>query len=111
MTADHEPAPGRATAEERAERVADDVSRFVGRVVGRARAEAADIWAEARALRGQDGPVVRRGVAYGLAGAIRAGERIRAVARGAADGARSASRATAEFNGGQADPGRSSDQR
>jgi hypothetical protein len=34
---------------------------------------------------------MRRGLAYGLAGAIRAGDRIKAVARGAVDGARNAS--------------------
>jgi hypothetical protein len=77
--------------QERAERVAGDVSRWIGRVAGRAREEAEDIWAEAQTLRRQEPAVMRRGVAYGLAGAIRAGARIRAVARGAAEGARNAS--------------------
>jgi hypothetical protein len=47
-------------------------------------------------------------VAYGLAGAIRAGDRIRAVARGAAEGARNASQnagdAGASQDGAEAAP-------
>lgn len=96
MSADGEKPRPDPTDEERAERVADDVSRWVGRVVGRAREEAEDIWAEAQTLRGQERPVMRRSLAYGLAGAIRAGERIKAVARGAAEGARQASQPPGE---------------
>ena len=91
MSSDGEQPRADPTDEERAERVTDDVSRWVGRVVGRAREEAEDVWAEAQALRRQERPVMRRSLAYGLAGAIKAGERIRAVARGAAEGARNAS--------------------
>jgi hypothetical protein len=82
---------GGSSGGERAERVAGDVSRWVGRVVGRTREEAEDIWAEAQTLREQERPVVRRGLAYGLAGAIKAGDRVWSVARGAAEGARNAS--------------------
>jgi hypothetical protein len=91
MSTDHDQQPTGASEQERAEQVADHVSRWVGRVVGRAREEAEDVWAEAQALRRQERPVMRRSLAYGLAGAIKAGERIRAVARGAAEGARNAS--------------------
>ena len=87
--------------QERAERVADDVSRWVGRVVGHAREEAEDVWAEAQALRQQERSVMRRSLTYGLAGAIRAGERIRAVARGAAEGARNASQAQDRSDGSE----------
>jgi hypothetical protein len=85
-----------STEEERADRVADEVSRLVGR----AREEAEDIWAEAQALRRQERPVMRRGLAYGLAGVIRASERIKAAARGAAEGARTASQSTNQTEGG-----------
>src|SRR5919201_1384586 len=86
-------------AEERLDRLAAQLNRFftndakpvVLRTVGRAREEAEDIWAEAQTLRRQERPVMRRGLAYGLAGVIRASERIKAAARGAAEGARSAS--------------------
>jgi hypothetical protein len=44
---------------------------------------AEDIWAEAQDLRHEERAVMRRGIAYGLAGVIQAGARIRAVARGA----------------------------
>ena len=91
MTSDNPQPQDQPSEQERAERVADAASRWVGRVVGRAREEAEDIWAEAQSLRHEERSVMRRGFAYGLAGAIRAGERISAVARGAAEGARSAS--------------------
>lgn len=73
-------------------RDADEVGRWLGSVVGRAREEAEDLWADAQAVNRQEPTVVRRGVTYGLAGAIRAAERVRAVARGAVDGARAATR-------------------
>jgi hypothetical protein len=95
--------------QESAERVADDVARWVGRVVGRAREEAEDMWAEAQTLRQEEGSVMRRGLAYSLAGAIRAGHRIRAVARGAAEGARNASESTTETGGGSGRPGESAE--
>ena len=104
MSTDAEPGRDDSTEQERTERVADEVSRWVGRAVGRAREEAEDIWAEAQTLRQQEWPVMRRGLAYGLAGAIRAGERIRAVARGAAEGARGASQRASETESGSTDP-------
>jgi hypothetical protein len=79
---------------DRAQRVEADVSRWVGQAVGRAREGAEDIWAEAQELRHEDRSVVRRGVAYGLAGVIRASERVKAIARGAAAGARAGSETT-----------------
>lgn len=105
MSADDEQARA-STEQERAERLADEASRWVGRVVGRAREEAEDIWAEAQTLRQQERAVARRSVTYGLAGAIRAGDRVRAVARGAADGARKAARSPGLSESGQeSEPG------
>jgi hypothetical protein len=103
MTSDNRHRQDGPTEQARAEQVADDLSHWVARVVGRAREEAEDLWAEAQALRQQERSVMRRGVAYGLAGAIRAGDRIRAAARGAAEGARNGSQRTDQAESGPAE--------
>jgi hypothetical protein len=63
---------------------------WAARVAARLREDAEDALAEAKALRRREGAPLRKGLLYGLAGAMNAGERIAAAARGAAAGARAA---------------------
>jgi hypothetical protein len=78
------PTAAQERAEELAGRFGEGVARFAARAAGRAREEAEDVWAEAQTLRGEAPAPLRRGLAYGLAGVMRAGDVIVSAARGMA---------------------------
>jgi hypothetical protein len=76
---------------ERGRSQAKEAADWAARLTARVREDAEDVLAEARSLREREAAPLRKGLLYGLAGAMNAGERIAAAARGAAAGARAAS--------------------
>lgn len=80
-----------------------DPAEWAAKLTARMREDAEDVLAEAQALRKAEHAPLRKGLLYGLAGIMNAGERIRAAARGAAAGARAAKATQDEHSaGGQA---------